>query len=196
MGFRHYEGTPRPQATTWDCPTCGAKNTTPLERGCPQCKAGADAKAASAAANLQVVGEPAPADPFEVWWRTAEEPLMQLTTKDLARRAFMAGRQLALGPGQPQEVPPYLTKALGTAGSEAAPAQGGWMVALTPPRTFEDEEIILQPSLVDARTQATIVAALAFYRDNRLAYGDAPGELTAMETTALLQKLTPPEDPA
>ncbi len=46
---------------------------------------------------------------------------------------------------------------------------------------------------VDARTHATILAALAAYRDNYLAYGDLPGQLTARECTQLIQTLTPPE---
>lgn len=44
---------------------------------------------------------------------------------------------------------------------------------------------------VDDRTQATIIAALAFYRDNQLAYGEADGQLSADEVNDLIDQLLP-----
>ena len=49
------------------------------------------------------------------------------------------------------------------------------------------------PRQADARTHQTILAALAAYRDNYLAYGGIVGQLSAQEVTELITKLTPKE---
>ncbi len=46
---------------------------------------------------------------------------------------------------------------------------------------------------LDDRVQQTLLAALAAYRDNYLAYGGIPGQLSAQEVTELITKLTPKE---
>jgi hypothetical protein len=97
--------------------------------------------------------------------------------KDLARLAFAAGQETILG-GQRAVLP---------ASAPARSTTGGWVLAMIDPQTKE-------PTLTDARTQDTILAALAFYRDNQLAYGAVPGQLSAQECTALIAQLSPQEE--
>lgn len=47
---------------------------------------------------------------------------------------------------------------------------------------------------LDTRGQATVLAALAFYRDNMLSYGAVPGQLSAEECNQLIAKLQPAEE--
>ena len=49
---------------------------------------------------------------------------------------------------------------------------------------------------LDPRQRDTILAALAFYRDNQLAYGVVPGQLSAEECSALIAKLQPADEEA
>jgi hypothetical protein len=199
MAFRHFQGTPRPVAAAWKCPTCGVENTTPLEQGCPSCRAGADAAKATVKqieqqeAGTALYGERTPFahEVAPQWVRefflTTVNP--SYTTQRIAEIAFNAGAEWA----QKQAAAPAgnapLVGSGGGMGSSPAVAEGGCTVTLVTP----DHVYLPQ----DPRTQATILAALAFYRDNQLAYGAVPGQLDAQETTALLQKLAPStEDPS
>lgn len=49
--------------------------------------------------------------------------------------------------------------------------------------------------LLPVEQLTTILAALAFYRDNQLAYGTIPGQLDAEGVTSLITQLTPAEPP-
>ena len=174
MAFRHgNHGTLTHRSTLWQCPTCGQENGGRLEDGCPACKAGADAKKAPTAFPSRRQDVPDAVDvAFLLWLPESGLQGATFTTEHLSM-AFKAGAAWATGNREP--LPPPL---LATA--------GGWTVALIPPDTHE-------PVLVDARTEATLLAALAFYRDSQLSYGAVPGQLTAAEITELIEKLSPKE---
>jgi hypothetical protein len=198
MGFRFYAGTPPVVHTTWKCPTCGTANTGPLEEGCAMCKVGADATPAQAA--LPQTGDPI-IDPvysaFLTWAETLHDVANQ-TLRQHGEAAFRAGAAWATGNRTPLPAPLpvtpsmlLVTPAIGavswvtsTNGQPPITSEGGWMLAMVPPDTHE-------PTLIDQRTQATVLAALMFYRDNQLGYGAVPGQLSAQECAALIVKLTP-----
>ena len=180
MALKHYAGGGlREASTVWKCPTCGAENTGKLEAGCSACGAGGDAKkAAEAEAAFRAGPSPSSARlAFEAFLREPAGP------HDLWD-AFEAGVRWAMDlqgkvTAQDRPAPPE---------APAVPP-GGFRMALvdyTLPQPL--------PILVEARTQTTVVAALAFYRDNQLAYGALPGPLSAAEVDTLIAQLTPPEE--
>lgn len=185
MALRHYQGTPKPVAAVWHCPTCKAENTGPLEAGCPRCKAGADAKKvgpkpppAAPPAPLVSAPEPEPIEPmlrtpsrqaFETWCIDAQcDPNEEVIAWD----AWEAG--IAWQLAQAREVSTPTTLPVATA-----------QLILV----VNEQE--MQP--LDPRARLTILEALKFYRDNHLGYGAQPGQLTADEVTDLIAQLSPEE---
>lgn len=179
MAMRH-SSQPPAASFAWDCPSCGAPNAGRLEKGCTACGAGSDGKAGTVA---PPAGEPTF---FDDWLRPNYAAPMDTATYDLMRKAWDAGAAWALGTLK-AGLSPFLEGATPPA-PHAAPIvpKGGWVLAMVDPDTHE-------PQLTDSRTHATILAALAFYRDNQLAYGLIPGQLTAIEATTLIESLTPRE---
>lgn len=180
MAFRHYGGEPKPVSTAWTCPTCGTGNTGPLEGGCVACKAGADAKRSTLLRGSTILAPiqlPTDAllEAFEGWYGQ-QTPQALRGERDAALLGFIGGVHWARSlPEHAPAVPALLPI-----------VTGGHLLAMVHSTSHE-------PTLLDSRTQRTILAALAFYRDNTLAYGAVPGELSAEETTQLIEQLTEPE---
>jgi hypothetical protein len=194
MALKHWTGTIREPAVVWHCPSCGSEQTGALKDGCTACKAGADAKAAQQARTLTGVDERGMnladrTSGTEPVYAACNEWLKHATPGERTLdQAFIAGAtwQSLQGNSALSSVPghdPTFDKVYET-------PQGGWQVAIVNPHGTAPP--------MDDRTHATLLAALAFYRDNQLAYGGLPGQLSAEEVTELITKLTPqePEVPA
>lgn len=177
MAWRHGQHGGIGGAAIWKCPTCGTANSGPLEGGCASCKAGADAKARGQAETPRhtVSGR----SPFEHWVEETYENDLDTAGWSIASAAWDAGVKWAQGRSEP--LPPGVTVVVTEGEGEA----GGWTVELVAANAVHH--------VVDPQTQNTIVAALAFYRDNQLAYGAVPGQLSAMEVSELIEKLLPKE---
>lgn len=206
MAFRHYGGTPAPVRVAWRCPTCGSENTGALEEGCASCRAGADAAKSSdprrgpGPPTTESLLQSMTGGPQELLgllppnvvpvvlafraWVKAEIPLDHIADPAQLQKAFIAGAAWA----REQQAAPAgtgtLTSSEGGNERTLAAAQGSWVFMLAHLETQEEIP-------VDHRTHFTILAALAFYRDNQLAYGAVPGQLDAQECSALIDKLTP-----
>lgn len=203
MALKHYGGT-RLATAPWKCPSCQAQNTGPLEGGCVNCGAGSDAKKAekqtaapSAPPGIQpeqlhglpegmLPGGPAAgvdreAAAFEEWfeWYGREHP-PDRKALDLNRAYLVDAFYAGIAWAREQAF------AAATEFLEPDPSGGRLL--------FMDAAPGAVPAPLDDRTHATIVAALTFYRDNHLGYGDLPGQLSAMEVSALLKQLAPEED--
>jgi hypothetical protein len=99
----------------------------------------------------------------------------------LLKEAFMAGVAWAQGQVRvPHEVPYEPV--------EIAPdmPNGARLLLSEPPLVDTGEPL-------DPSTLATLLAALAFYRDNVLNYGLIPGQLAPEAVTELITRLTPQE---
>lgn len=208
MSFKHYGGSVPAGPQSWVCPSCAAENTVPLKAGCQSCGAGADARKV-AGEPQRVVGEVQvghlssresnlrPEDPTDrgfYMWMLEEFPKLHARSSetDKLKEAFMAGVAWA----QAQPTLGGVQHTYATAGSPnpvidgaAARAHGQrlWMthgVGLAAADAVEDV------------THQTILAALAFYRDNVLNYGAIAGQLDAAGVTALIARLTPEEPEA
>lgn len=182
MAFRHFGGSVPPVRVAWTCPTCGDKQVGPLEDGCTTCTAGADARKAEQALAL---GGPKTDEGgdlnFLKWWDAHATEFQHADVYNIAKAAWEeAYHQAWYGK---EAVPPARSVTI------AAPTTGGYLLAMVTPESHES-------ILTDQRTHATILAALAFYRDNQLAYGGLSGQLDAAEVSALITKLTPREEPA
>lgn len=198
MAFRHYEGSPRPRAAAWKCPSCHADNTGPLEDGCTSCGAGADARKGTdnrvppaAASAMKPPPSQAPADgvpPLKMErWEVAysgltDTQLLEMDERDL----FKAGWDAALKWGVTAPVRKPTAMTTGPSEGEDAPRKEKLILATMLPHTDS-------VGAVDDTTRDTILAALAFYRDNQLAYGPQPGQLSAEQVTELITQLTPEE---
>lgn len=185
MAFRHFAGTPPAPAAGWKCPSCAVLNTGPLEGGCTSCHAG-DPKA-------QRVRQPIDRSPLRavvnafMEWRRGLADLPE-ALDDQLQYAFTAGAAWAQTQAAPAGNAPHTGSGGGVESTPAAAiSEGGWTMALCP----ADPDVALRQA--DPRTHATIVAALASYRDNFLAYGNLDGQLTAAEVSELILKLTPKE---
>jgi hypothetical protein len=172
VALRHYQGTIQEKPAAWTCPSCGRSNTTPLEQGCA-CGVGRDAKVATAGpVAVAVVGE---LEPFAQWWNEHIPLIGKLgTAREIAAHAWEAGAAWALAPRPDQP-------------TKADPATGGWGLHMSTPAGYDDGPL-------EARAHATILAALAFYRDATLAYGTIAGQLNAAEVGELIAKLQPAEE--
>lgn len=200
MALRHYKGglPTAPAPTAWKCPSCLAVNMGPLEAGCVQCGAGADG-AHKGQAPVESPGAAVPAPPqsqarplsqargaeppsrvdvpsgaAEAWEAWVEQRAGSEVNWGLVRGAFMAG--VAWVQGQQQEVAPEL------------PQAPDLYLYLVNRETMAEDG--LQGMANDA-TRNTVLAALAFYRDNALSYGSVPGQLSAQQVTELIDRLTP-----
>ena len=171
MGFRHFQGTPKPASVAWKCPTCGVENLGPLEAGCVSCKAGADGQKA----------QPAVQTPFQAWLGESKGIVLDPVLLNAMERAWEAGvawaQRATAGAAQVPVV-------------AATPAGGAYLIMV--PDDADDAGVSSAPEL-DDRTVQTLLAALAAYRDNYLAYGVIQGQLAAQEVTELITKLTPKE---
>ncbi len=186
MAFRHGQhGAITNKGVVWHCPSCNAENTGALEAGCQACKAGADAAIAAGQAQHPIAG-----NPFEAWLDEQYPTGVDTSHFVIARKAWVAGVQY--GQWQQQQTAPVgntpQAGSGGGTGSTPAAPEGGYTVELISPRHVHLP--------VDPQTHATILAALAFYRDNQLAYGVIPGQLSAQECTQLITQLSPPEEEA
>lgn len=222
MAFKYFGGRTPTVDAPWTCPSCGAENTQPLKAGCQTCGAGADARKVEAQpagspqghVPLTPAGVPASsvagAKAVRDWMTTRDMPLDQATpwanSEDI-QEAFMAG--VAWAQAQTPQVRPGdlvlpYDAVLFTGSSEeiAAKASADQRLLKDLPTTplylaFKDLPPQDRPEQdtreVGAETLATILAALAFYRDHQLGYGAIPGQLDADAVTALITRLTPEE---
>lgn len=201
MALKHYGSRTPPAPTEWTCPSCGAENSVPIAAGCQSCRAGADAKKvvgalpqAEAAARTPLpslhreVGTAAMRPEylgFDVW--RAAHPV----AKDLLE-AFMAGVAWAEA-----QVPKFT--GFKTAEEHARVAQPESTVPASWERPGQFLSIgsdVHDMVALDDPASATIIAALAFYRDSVLIYDAMPGQLDAQGVTDLLARLVPQELPA
>lgn len=193
MALKHWQGSIPNKPVAWHCPSCTAENTGPLERGCTSCHAGDPAYAKVAvqreAHNELVQRQQHPdgvlegaSTAFDTWYTGPE------SGRDTGWAAFAAGVRWARTQAAPAGN--ALTEGVGSTERPEAAPQGGWMLALIPPGSGA-----LDAQDVDPRTQATVLAALAFYKDNQLGYGDIPGQLTATECSQLIAQLQEQEPP-
>lgn len=173
MAFRHGDhGTLTRQGVVWKCPSCGRENATPLEQGCA-CGAGADATVATERVVLDEVSRID--SPFEAWMRITYPQGVTTNEWVVAHAAWEAGVAWA-GRAQGQSSDPI-----------PSGSQGGYVLGLV--KTSD-----LSSTVMEVRTQATILAALDFYLGNQLAYGAVPGQLSAAECQELIAKLRPVEE--
>lgn len=198
MALKHYGGTVPTAATSWTCPSCGAENQVPFKAGCQQCGAGADAKRVTGALEIptpQPIAAPVHLPNVAVvtaaldWMASRDFPLEQETpwaTSEDVQEAFRAGATWA------KRHAPLVRDAvhLHDPGPVAVtqPVTGKEYLYMTVQQAIPDHS-------VDSAVEATILAALAFYRDNQLAYGPVPGQLTAEQVDALIARLSPPPSP-
>ncbi len=184
--LRFWEGTIPNTRAAWNCPTCGAPNTGPVPDGCVACGAGKDGgKVATPFArtltHTETVDE---AHAAFLEWASTLKDLASQTLREHGEQAFKAGAAW-----QRQMLDNVVRVVVGTGPATTPTAQGGFMLALVHPETHDTQ-------LPDPRVQQTILAALAFYRDNQLGYGPLPGQLSAAEVTSLITQLSPQEEPA
>lgn len=202
--LRHWTGSIPNKPVAWHCPSCTAENTGPLERGCTSCHAGdpAYAKVAqqtetyneSKLQHVDLSGLRARVKAY-VDWRDRNREHIPIVLDDALQFAFEAGADWARTEGAAPAGNALHEGVGGNERTEAAQPTGGWMVALIAPRTFAEDELIQLPTPVGPRAQITILAALAFYKDNQLGYGDIPGQLTATECSQLIAQLQEQEPP-
>lgn len=202
MALKHYGGSTPAGPSEWTCPSCQAVNTVPLKAGCQSCGAGGDARKVGAPS--VTVDKPRAMGPTETqypsvygakaaldWMRATDRPLDQGTpwaNSEEMQEAFMAG--VAWAQAQQAQVLTY-------AEATAVPLN-------TPDPDWDDPKRPLtlwiedtkHQDRVDEPTLGTILAALAFYRDNVLGYGGMPGQLTAEQVTELITRLSPQEQDA
>jgi hypothetical protein len=175
MPLRHYQGSIPTARAVWVCPTCHQENSTPLEAGCPHCRAGADARRAMEAP-VRIVptasGLPPAEEAFEAWLVGYAQNIQDYPVAKVAKDAFMAGIAWVEASGY---AIPHVTG--GTAGPVVI--HSVWNAI-----DFHDPLV-----------RATLAAALAFYIDNQLRYGSVPGQLGVEDARVLLAQLQQPEDP-
>lgn len=194
MPMRHFTE-PTRRAIAWTCPSCHAKNTSVLEDGCPSCGAGADARRPGVQPRPHDGPPPSAAPPpqvsdkepwlvaFETYCLHFPDVVGRVDDENTAAKIFMGGWNAARQTS-PVRKPTTLA---------AAPSEGDDV-----PRK---EKLILATILPHSDSYGpmtnterdTILAALAFYRDNQLAYGAVEGQLTADQITELIDQLTPEE---
>jgi hypothetical protein len=196
MALKHWGGSIPQKAVVWKCPTCGVENTGPLEQGCTSCHAG-DPKQVG---KVTVEAPDRQLQPIDLSglrarvkaytdWKKANRDRIPTILDDALQFAFEAGADWAA------EVlaAPAGNAHVGVGGTERpeAATQGGHYLIMVP--ADADGATVENTPQMDPRAQATIVAALAFYLDNQLAYGAIPGQLTAAECHALIDHLKEPE---
>jgi hypothetical protein len=141
---------------------------------------GRDAKVAAAVVSKPSIGDPV-TTAFWTWLDTAKLSNLDTESDDNLEQAFRAGIAWALKQAE-QMIDPKPLPAL-------ADATGSYYMVLRQTNVQGEQ-------MVDQRTQQTILAALAFYRDSTLAYGAIPGQLSAQEVSELINKLSPTEEPS
>lgn len=194
--LKYYQGTIKPASTAWVCPSCKQENLGALEAGCAHCSAGKDAGKAQ---RIEATSTPPAADPFEWWiaktcgagWHELKPPAHTDDLLHMYRKAFAAGVDWAReNLGTPAS---NATEGVGGNVRPEAATTGGWGLTMvhSDPATWGDPAHMASP--LDARAVHTVLAALAFYRDNQLAYGAVPGQLDAQEVSKLIEQLSPQE---
>lgn len=190
MPLKFWEGSVPNTRAAWSCPSCGAPNTGALPDGCVACGAGKDGGKvatpfARTLAHTETVDE---AHAAFLEWASTLKDLASQPLREHGEAAFKAGaawqRQHQIQP----TAGPLTALAPLVGGTAAAPPLGGFMLALVHPETHDTQ-------VPDPRAHQTILAALAFYRDNQLGYGPLPGQLSAAEVTSLITQLSPQEEP-
>lgn len=190
MALKHYGGRVPEVASTWTCPSCNAENTVPLKAGCQTCGAGGDARKVQtpAAAPLDSAGtRPAEVLAFEAW---VSERSSSETNWMLVREAFMAGVAWAQGEATAARIEGRTPPPLVIAGHNVAMLDGDGPPP-SPLTLWTDDG--KHQDRVEPHVLATVLAALAFYRDNVLNYGEVANQLTPDAVTELLARLTPQE---
>lgn len=184
MAFKHYGGSTPAGPAEWICPSCQHVNTVPLKAGCQACRAGADARKVEEIPLVppRTAGASDEDHAFYTWVLNARPQWHPSASEtDKLKEAFMAG----------------------VAWAQAQPTLGGtvhsYNATATTPVRVEDgvARIVIEGFSTEAEqvTRATVLAALAFYRDNVLGYGSMPGQLDAAGVDALIARLTPkPEE--
>ena len=180
MAFRHFGGSVPPVRVAWTCPTCGDKQMGALEAGCTKCQAGADAKKAAPKFIPEADVEAENVHAAFIEWSSMLRDVASQTLREHGEAAFKAGAAW-----QRQQLD-TVVRVAAAAQATTPNSEGGYLLAMVTPDTHES-------TLIDQRTHDTILAALAFYRDNQVAYGTMPGQLDAAEVSALITKLTSPE---
>ncbi len=118
--------------------------------------------------------EPAPQQrysAFDQWIVSTWSGLLPTDMAEAMKKAWDAGVAWAQQQAGTQPVP------------QGEATDEGWTMQLT-----RDGAVDIP---MNARAHLTICSALAAYRDNYLAYGGIPGQLSAQEVTELIGKLTP-----
>jgi hypothetical protein len=208
MPLKHYkQGAPPTASAMWKCPSCKAENLGRLEDGCTSCGAGADAKpAGKGAATVPPVRTrpPAPAlqeftsgsthPAFETWWEVFGKGLAgELTARQLALTAFVVGwdghtdlvRQLAAHGDAPNVHVGRTPMGSGNEPPEPTTLEGTYVLALYHPEA-------LTVGQLDAKQLNTVVAALQFYKENMLVFGEVEDQLTPEEVDTFLSQLKDP----
>jgi len=155
---RHYTGPGIGEATGWNCPSCGAENSGPLEQGCPACGAGRPGSRVEPPALWpKVPASPAPPTPPPPRGeaRGDEAAWVAAHTDATLHEAYLAGYAHGMRDALQQQ---------GAAQRIVAPAPSG-----------ADK---FTPSGANQFTR-TLVAALTLFRDQVLA--DRPEEVTTGE---------------
>lgn len=189
MALKHFKGSvPTAAGVEWTCPSCQAKQQGRLELGCTACGAGKPSEATAPdvrkfTAATVVAANPESHNAFDRWYTGSEEG------RDAAWKAFLAGAAWATDvKTAPASNAPTVASVGGTVSPEAvATSMGRHHLILDIPGGFDARNLT-------ATEEATILAALAFYRDNQLVYGAVPGQLTSDQLTELITQLSPTAD--
>lgn len=180
MALKHYGGSlPSAGPLEWTCPACGHQNAVPLKAGCQQCgqKDGAGArKVEEPGAVPTSEAEMTPALAAYLKWLSGKP--FGMDHAQVAQEAFMAGVAWAQGNREPLP-PPLMAGTSPVTAREETPVEPAWGLL----------------DNMDEPTRQTLLAALAFYRDNVLNYGAVPGQLDAQGVTDLVARLSPEEVP-
>ncbi len=194
MALKHYGGSTPTPASEWACPSCGHENTVPLKAGCQKCGAGADAKRVGAAPPVfdppllpPRLASATDAEHAYNTWLLNSHPGTHAEYVPLAKEAFMAGVAWAQAQTYERAVAPARA-ALDTLTEKGFPVADPVTAPLT---LWTDDGKHQDP--VDAPTLATLLAALAFYRDNVLNYNAVEGQLAPQQVTDLVNRLLPKE---
>lgn len=188
MAFRHGNHGQVPGAqrgAIWTCPTCGTENAGPLESGCTKCRAGADAQKARVEVSPQRAAPTGLEGALDRWLLDTYPLGLDTAGYVIAEKAFIAGaawKEKEMLAVLHQDLSLRIPSPLAQREEES----GGYTVAI-----FDQ---FGGGGQVDTRTHATIIAALQFYVENTLAYGDMPGQLSVTEAKGLIAQLLPKEE--
>lgn len=155
-GSRHYGGPGLGAIGVWDCVSCGAENTGPLEQGCVLCGAGKPgvhgAPPPPPPAASAPVRESAPPVAGAPPAASAAQPSIEERLQDYAKRWA-------------QEHPEALLEDAFVAGYVAGVTNVSRHRGVTPPTAPQAQPILFRP---EGLVNRTIIAALELFRDQVL----------------------------